>query len=122
MTTTTPPRAIGYARTAVRDEEHLQRQIAAINDYCEERGIVVAKIVTARGQSGMRPFDTRGGLMVKEAIENDTIDMLIATDTSRLSRDTKDLTNLVHWMSHHDVRIFVVDQDASRVPETCPLP
>ena len=45
----------------------------------------------------------------------------IVTDTSRLSRDTKDLTNLVHWMSHHDVRIFVVDQDASQVPETCPL-
>ena len=70
--------ATATSRTAVRDEEHLQRQIAAINDYCEERGIVVAKIVTARGQSGMRPFDTRGGLIVKEAIENDTIDMLIA--------------------------------------------
>ena len=102
----------------MRDEEHLQRQIAAIRDYCEERGIVVAEIVTARGQSGMRPFDTRGGLMVKETVENDTIDMLIATDTSRLSRDTKDLTNLVHWMSHHDMRIFVFDEDASRVPES----
>jgi len=51
----------------------IKRQVAAIREYCDQRGIVVTRIVTANGQSGMRPFDSRGGLLAKEVIVNDTI-------------------------------------------------
>ena len=50
--TPTPARAVGYVRTAPRNAEDLRRQAAAIREYCDRRGIVVAKIVTASGQSG----------------------------------------------------------------------
>jgi len=105
------------ARCAAR--KTFRKQVAAIREYCDRRGIVVTKIVTANGQSGMRPFDSRDGLHVKEVILNDAIDMLVATEAGRLSRDTLDLARLALWMSHHDVKITLVGQ--GEAPDTCPL-
>ena len=112
MTTNIRSRAIGYARTAVANPEGIARQVREIREYCDRHAIVLVEMVTACGESGIQPFDERGGQTIKEIVRRDVVDTLIVADVARLSRNLADLARIVDWLDEHEVGIYLVGDEA----------
>ena len=116
MTNDIRSKAIGYARTAVENPDDIARQARAIREYCDRHAVVLVKLVTACGESGMQPFDERGGRVIKETVLRDAADTLIVTDVARLSRDAADLATTADWLNEHGVEICLVSDGAYYCP------
>jgi len=109
-------RAIGYARTAVSNPENIARQVTEIREYCDRHAIMLVKIVTVCGSSGNKPFDERGGRLIKEMVLRGAVDTLIVTDAARLSRDPDVLATTADWLNEHDVGIYLLSNGSYYFP------
>jgi len=109
-------RAIGYARTAVANPDNIARQVREIREYCDRHAIVLVKIVTVCGSSGNKPFDERGGRLIKEMVLRGAVDTLIVTDAARLSRDPDVLATTADWLNEHDVGIYLLSNGSYYFP------
>lgn len=95
----------GYHRTSTK-EQHLDRGLKGIENFCESRGIHLEKIFTDKmtGKSMERPRYT----VLKEDVlrEGDT---LIIYELDRLARNKKAIAEELRYFSDHNIRVMFLD-------------
>lgn len=94
----------GYHRTSTR-EQHLDRGIKEITDFCNQRGIVLNKIVTDQ-QTG-KNFDRPKYQSLKEFINPG--DVLIISEIDRLGRNKDDTLKELQWYKAKGVRVMILE-------------
>ncbi len=120
--TPTTPRAAIYCRTATagHDADPLADQEARCRGRCQERGYRVERVEHDLG-SGLR-LEGRPGLdALRAAIAAGTIDVVVATDPQRLSRDQADLSRLVLEAATAGVRLDLLDGRTTLLVALLPL-
>ncbi len=102
---------MGYARVSSK-EQHLDRQIMALQRYVTEDQIIIDK------QSG-KDLDRPGYTALKGALGLRSGDTLYITSLDRLSRNKEDIQNELKWFRDNDIRLIVLDlpTTAIEVPE-----
>ena len=97
----------GYCRTALADEEEIQKRIKLIEKYCEDNGLRLEKCFYDDGVSG---FDV--GEDFKQLIrELDKGDILVIRDISQLSRMNARLLMLIEQFRDMGVKVLYVEGD-----------
>ena len=97
----------GYCRTALADEEEIQRRIELIKKYCQDNGLSLEKCFYDDGVSG---FDT--GEDFKQLMrELEKGDVLVIRDISQLSRMNSRLLMLIEQFGDMGVKVLYVEGD-----------
>lgn len=94
----------GYHRTSTI-EQHLDRGIKAIKEYCASNGIPVKKIVT--DQKTGKNFDRPGYQGLREYIEKN--DVLILAELDRLGRNKQDTLKELQHYKDIGVRVMILE-------------
>ena len=102
----------GYCRTALADEEEIQRRIELIKKYCEDNGLSLEKCFYDDGVNGFDIGEDFKQLM--RELEND--DMVVIRDPSQLSRSSERLLMLMGQFDHMGVKIVYVNGGEVRMP------
>lgn len=100
----------GYHRTSTTDQ-HLDRGIKEITDYCEINNIELCKIYTDQ-QTG-KNFNRPRYQVLKEDILRDG-DTLIVTELDRLGRNKKSTMNELQYYRDNNIRVMILE-----LPTTC---
>lgn len=100
----------GYHRTSTK-EQHLDRGITAITDYCNEHNIKLEKIYTDQqtGKNFNRPRYT--------ILKEDTLregDVLILSELDRLGRNRRETLKELQYYKDHGIRVMILE-----IPNTC---
>lgn len=103
---------VAYHRTSTK-EQHLDRGIKEISDYCEENDISLYKDKVYTDQQTGKNFDRPRYQMLKEEILEPG-DVLIVTEVDRLGRNKKDTLKELHYFQDNDIRIMILE-----LPTTC---
>ena len=102
----------GYCRTALADEEEIQKRITLIQRYCEDNGLSLEKCFYDDGVNG---FDI--GEDFKQLMrELESGDMVVIRDMSQLSRSNARLQILMGQFDHMGVKIMHIDAGEVRMP------
>lgn len=109
----------GYHRTSTK-EQHLDRGVAEITDFCEKNGLKVEKIFTDQqtGKNFNRPRYT--------VLKDDVLrpgDTLIIAELDRLGRDKESTLKELRHFKEHNIRVMILDipttlQDLSAMDDT----
>ena len=102
----------GYCRTALADEEEMQKRIGLIKKYCEDNGLVLEKCFYDDGVNGFDIGEDFKQLM--RELENG--DMVVIRDMSQLSRSNARLQMLMGQFDHMGVKIMHIDAGEVRMP------
>ena len=97
----------GYCRTALADEEEIQRRIELIKKYCEDNSLSLEKCFYDDGVSGFETGEDFKRLM--RELENG--DMLVIINLSQLSRSNARLLVLMSQFNDMGVETVYVDGD-----------
>jgi len=98
-------RVWGYHRTSTR-EQHLDRGIQAIEEYCQTNNIKLEKIFTDQ-QTG-KNFDRPRYLIMKEDVlrEGDT---LIISEIDRLGRNKEETLKELRYYKENGIRVMILE-------------
>lgn len=107
-------KAVAYARVSTDEKDHdqdPQTQIDAIRKYCADRNIeIVAEYSEHKSAKDLdrREWDSMMGRIMRGGIN-----LLVARDESRISRDMADMASVVKLLDQFDVRIRYVNSSAT---------
>jgi DNA invertase Pin-like site-specific DNA recombinase len=95
----------GYHRTSTVDQ-HLDRGIKEITDYCFNNNLELKKIYTDQqtGKNFNRPRYT----ILKEDVLNEG-DILIVTELDRLGRNKQDTLNELRYFKDNNIRVMILE-------------
>lgn len=94
----------GYHRTSTTDQ-HLDRGVKAISDYCAQNGITLKKMVTDQ-QTG-KNFDRPGYQGLKAYV--DPGDVIILSELDRLGRNKQDTLKELQHFKDIGVRVMILE-------------
>lgn len=94
----------GYHRTSTTDQ-HLDRGIKAINEYCEKNGLKLKKTVTDQ-QTG-KNFDRPNYQALKAYA--DPGDVIILSELDRLGRNKQETLKELQYFKEHGVRVMILE-------------
>lgn len=98
-------KVFGYHRTSTA-EQHLDRGIKEIKEYCEKNHLPLRRIYTDQ-QSG-KNFNRERYIVLKEDVL-DSGDTLIITELDRLGRNKKETLNELRYFKDHDIRVMILE-------------
>lgn len=98
-------RVYGYHRISTT-EQHLDRGIKEITDYCIKNNLPLKKIFTDK-QSG-KNFNRERYIVMKEDVL-DKGDILIITEIDRLGRNKKETLNELRYFKDNDIRVMILE-------------
>jgi len=98
-------KVFGYHRTSTQ-EQHLDRGIKEITEYCEKNNLRLRRIYTDQ-QSG-KNFNRERYIVMKEDVL-DKGDTLIITELDRLGRSKKETLNELRYFKDHDIRVMILE-------------
>lgn len=106
----------GYHRTSTT-EQHLDRGIKEITDFCKRHGYKLEKIYTDQ-QTG-KNFNRPRYIVLRDDILRDG-DTLIITEVDRLGRNKKDTVEELRLLSNKNIRVMILEipttlQDVSKM-------
>lgn len=108
----------GYHRTST-NEQHLDRGIKEITEYCKNNNLKLEKIYTDQktGKNFHRPRYT----VMKEDVLREG-DVLIITELDRLGRNKKDTLKELHYYQDKNIRVMILEipttlQDLSKLED-----
>ena len=102
----------GYCRTALADEEEIQKRIKLIEKYCEDNGLSLEKCFYDDGVNG---FDIGEDFkQIMHELENG--DMVVIRDPSQLSRSNARLQMLFEQFVDMGVKILYVSEGEVCMP------
>lgn len=84
-------KVIGYIRVSTNHQD-LDRQKALIRRYCEENGYILFRLIEDFGISGAEA--NRPGYIELQALTEESCDMIVVSELSRLSRDEDVMSTL----------------------------
>lgn len=95
----------GYHRTSTK-EQHLDRGISEITNYCDSNGLILEKIYTDQqtGKNFNRPRYT----ILKEDVLR-TGDELIVTEVDRLGRNKADTLKELQYFKDNGIRVKILE-------------
>lgn len=105
----------GYHRTSTH-EQHLDRGINEIENYCREHGLNLEKIVTDQ-QTG-KNFDRPRYKVLKEDILRSG-DTLIITELDRLGRNKQATMQEIQYYKEHGIRLMVLELPTTLTDTSC---
>ena len=94
----------GYDRTSTKDQ-HLDRGIMEITDFCKDRKIPLTDIFTDQ-QTG-RNFDRPEYLFLRKRIQPG--DTLIITEIDRFGRNKKEILKELQYFEERHVRVMILE-------------
>ena len=95
----------GYHRTSTTDQ-HLDRGITELTDYCKAHSIDLVKIFTDQ-QTGKNFNRPRYQVMKEDVLRSG--DILIITELDRLGRNKRDTMKEIQYFKDHDIRLMVLE-------------
>ncbi|MDD5935485.1 MAG: recombinase family protein [Clostridiales bacterium] len=98
-------KVFGYHRTSTA-EQHLDRGIKEITEYCEKNNLELRRIYTDQ-QSG-KNFNRERYIVMKEDVL-DKGDTLIITELDRLGRNKKETLNELRYFKDRDIRVMILE-------------
>ncbi len=98
-------KVFGYHRTSTA-EQHLDRGIKEITEYCEKNNLPLRRIYTDQ-QSG-KNFNRERYIVMKEDVL-DKGDILIITELDRLGRNKKETLNELRYFKDRDIRVMILE-------------
>lgn len=106
----------GYHRTSTR-EQHLDRGIKEIENYCQKNDLELQKIYTDQ-QTG-KNFDRPRYIVLKNDILRSG-DTLIITEVDRLGRNKQSTLNELRYFQQNNIRVMILElpttlQDFSKI-------
>ena len=109
----------GYHRTSTT-EQHLDRGIKEITDFCIRGNLKLEKIYTDQ-QTG-KNFDRPRYIVLRDDILRSG-DTLIITEVDRLGRNKKDTVEELRLLAHRNIRVMILEipttlQDISKMDNT----
>lgn len=96
---------VGYHRTSTK-EQHLDRGISEIEEYCKQNNINLKKIYTDQ-QTGKNFDRPRYTVMKEDVLESG--DVLIITELDRLGRNKQDTMKEIQYYKEHGIRLMVLE-------------
>lgn len=96
---------VGYHRVSTR-EQHLDRGIKEITDFCNQRGIELKKIYT--DQSTGKTFIRHRYIVMKEDVL-DPGDALIITEIDRLGRNKEEILKELRYYNEKNIRVMILE-------------
>jgi len=101
-------RVIGYARTSLEKQDEGKRQIEDIQDFCKEDGYIYIRTIS-EVISGAK--EDRGSIIELLSLTSDDCDMVVISESSRLSRedDYLNLLNIVNRLLKADLDVYFLD-------------
>lgn len=103
-------RIYGYHRTSTQDQ-HLDRGIKTIKDFCTERNYKLEMLFTDQltGKNFNRPQYQLMKEQIKQQVDNEEDIILIISELDRLGRN-KDLTlKELRWYKDNNIRVMVLE-------------
>lgn len=95
----------GYHRVS-RKDQHLDRGIKGIEDFCKSRGYKLEKIFTDK-YTGKKIDRVRYTVLKEDVLrEGDT---LILFELDRLARNKKDIANELEYYNNNGIRVMIID-------------
>ena len=104
-------RAIVYARVSTEmqeDNESLKYQIIKGQEYCQNRGYDLYKVISDVESGGKD--DRKGFNELQNEINRHSFDVLVVYETSRLSRRTLTLLKFVLSLQEKDIKFISISQ------------
>ena len=106
----------GYHRTSTR-EQHLDRGIKEIENYCQKNGLMLQRIYTDQ-QTG-KDFNRPRYIVLKNDILRSG-DTLIITEVDRLGRNKQSTLNELRYYQQNNIRVMILElpttlQDFSKI-------
>ena len=95
----------GYHRTSTTDQ-HLDRGITELTEYCESHNIELVKIFTDQ-QTGKNFNRPRYQVMKEDVLRSG--DILIITELDRLGRNKRDTMKEIQYFKDNDIRLMVLE-------------
>ncbi len=95
----------GYHRTSTK-QQHLDRGIREITDYCEKNNLPLKRIYTDQ-QTGKNFHRPRYTVMVEDILRSG--DILIVTELDRLGRNKRDTMEQIRQLQGIGVRLMVLE-------------
>ena len=95
----------GYHRTSTRDQ-HLDRGIKAINEYCQTNNLEIGKIFTDQ-QTG-KNFERPRYIIMKEDVLRRG-DTLIISEIDRLGRNKEDTLKELRYYKENGIRVMILE-------------
>ena len=95
----------GYTRSSTK-EQHLDRGIHEIQDFCAERKMELANIFTDQ-QTGKNFNRPRYTVLIEDVLREG--DILIVTELDRLGRNKKDTMEQIRLLQSKGVRLMVLE-------------
>lgn len=95
----------GYHRTSTK-EQHLDRGIIEISDFCKKQNFNLKKIYT--DQLSGKTFDRPRYKVLKEEILHPG-DVLIITEIDRLGRDKKAILKELEYFKEKNIRVMILE-------------
>jgi len=96
---------IGYHRTSTK-EQHIDRGLKEINDYCDEHNIKIKKIYC--DQTSGKNFDRSRYVVMKEDVLEPG-DVLIVTELDRLGRNKEATLRELRYYKENNIRVMVLE-------------
>lgn len=94
----------GYHRTST-EEQHLERGIAEIKQYCQDNGIQLKELFL--DQRTGKNFDRPEYGVLKRVLDDG--DSLIITEVDRLGRNKADTMKELRWFQEHGIRLLILE-------------
>jgi DNA invertase Pin-like site-specific DNA recombinase len=117
MTENLPNTALGYARVSTEDQregQSIDAQHASIEAYCRVRGFELVRVEKDIAVSGSIPIGKRkGGKIIVEAIERESVGHVIVTTLDRLFRNVMDCLTFITRLNERDVALHFVNMGGS---------
>lgn len=107
-------KTIAYHRISTT-EQHLDRGIVEITNYCEEHNIELYKGKVYTDQRTGKDFNRPRYQMIKEELL-ESGDTLIVTELDRLGRNKKATLNELRYYQDHDIRVMVLELPTTLLP------
>lgn len=103
-----PMKIAAYFRCST-DEQSIQHQEQAVNDWVESQGYEPSKVVrfTDEGKSG-RTQDRPGYLQMLEQVSNGTVDRIIMFETSRASRNFMEYLRFLELCQKNNTEVEII--------------
>jgi DNA invertase Pin-like site-specific DNA recombinase len=96
---------IGYHRTSTSDQ-HLDRGIKEITEYCKNNNLQLKKIYTDQ-QTGKNFNRPRYTVMKEDVLESG--DVLILSELDRLGRNKRDTLKELQYYKDHNIRVMILE-------------
>jgi DNA invertase Pin-like site-specific DNA recombinase len=111
-------RAVLYARVSGQEQVKgfsLRQQIAALTAYCERENIEIVGIFEDPGVSGAT-LERPGLDALRDRVAEGEVDLVLAQDLDRISREPWHFEYLKSWFAHHGAELHTLDDSEDGTP------